>query len=296
VTTSDRLDGPKPPETFGLDDMGAWSLGDDAVLFAVELAKRTGVPPEIDEWRHEERERLGRHAGGAPTRFPDEAVWVAMILAALHDRPMLATSFTDILFRRISPAMRDRLGVPDPPEPNDRLAWEALYRCVRTRLHGLLEPIDPSPLPKNRRLDPGRFDAAVASHRAEHQLTDDVLAARSERLAWVANAIVEASWTLLPPEVKRQWHGSVGVDATPVPAFARADKRVPGTQPRSKRAVVAHSADPDAALYVRSDTPEGPHPTTRGGTKLRDLVCAYEATLVVAGTDDPPTSPSRRSS
>jgi hypothetical protein len=198
VTTSDHLDGPEPPETFGLDDMGSWSLDDDAVRFAIKISDRAGVLPELRKWRHEERERLGRHAGGAPARFPAEAVWVAMILAALLERPMLATTFTDILFRRISPAMRDRLGVPDPPAPNDRLAWEALYRCIRSRLHGLLDTIDPSPLPKNRRLDPGRFEAAMARHRAECQLTDDVLAARSERLARVANAIVEASWTLLP--------------------------------------------------------------------------------------------------
>lgn len=262
----------------------AWST---SVLFALEISKRTGVLPEVRRWRDEERERLGRHAGGAPTRFPPEALWVAMILAALHDRPMHATTFSNIMFTRISPAMRERLGVPDPPASTARRAWLALDRCVRTRFHALLEAIDPSPLPKNYRLGPAAFDAAVSQYRTEHQLTDDVLASRLKRLAWVANTIIEASWSLVPRHVRRHWRGSVGLDATPIPAFARPEQRARGKGPRAKRAIVVHSADPDAGLYVRTDYGNDTTLGARPGKKLREAVCAYEATLVVAGNDEP---------
>ena len=246
-------------------------------------------------WRAEERERLARHAGGAPERFPANAVWVAMVLAAVHERPMLATTFRDILFRHISPAMRDRLGVPDPPELEDLNAWEALHRCIRTRFWGLIQAIDPSPLPKNRRLTPAEFTAASSAHRARYELSDDLLAARHERLAWVCNAILEASITALPRDLRRRWHGSVGLDATAVPAFARDEKRVRNRKlTRAKRPVLKHSADPDAGLYVRTDTdhdPDSGQVVSASGKRLRSGFWAYEASIVVTGNDQPQLNP-----
>ena len=178
---------------------------------------------------------------------------------------------------------------PTPPPAGDELAWSALYRCVRTRLHGLLDVIDSSPLPKNRRLDPATFDALVARRRSERHLTDGVLAKRAERLAWVQNSILEASIATMPRAVRRRWRGSVGVDATPVPAFSRADQRVRGKGPRARRALLLTAAAPAADLYVRTGGSEGPSPRARGEPKLRSFVFAYEATLVVAGNDDPTT-------
>ena len=267
---------------------GGWCFDNQAVQYAITVLERSQVLSALRAWRAEERERLGCHAGGAPERFPAQALWTAMILAALHGRPMLATTFCDILFRRISPAIRARLGLPDPPHPDDKLAWDALYRCVRYRLHRLLDVIDPSPLPKNRRLDPEAFEWLVARRRSEMQLTDAVLARRAERLAWVQNALLDASLSVLPREVRRRWRGSVAVDATPVPAFSRADQRVRGTGPRAKRAVVQYAADPDADLYLRTDTPDGSRGRA-GEPRVRRLLWSYEASLVVAGTDNPTT-------
>src|SRR5260370_17423609 len=156
---------------LGVVDAGPLVLPDDAVLFAIELLDRSGVVPQLEAWRREERERLGRHAGGAPERFPAKAVWVAMTLAAIHNLPMLATEFCNILFLRISPARRQQLGVPEPPAREDRLGWRAVYRCVRTRFHSLLESIDPSDLPKNRLLAADDFPAALPRNRIPNHLT-----------------------------------------------------------------------------------------------------------------------------
>jgi len=161
VTASPVALAPQAPAT------GSWAFDDDAVRFAIGVLDDMDIMVSLRQWRVEERERLGRHAGGAPERFPTDALMVAMILAAVHHRPLHLRTFRDILFRHISPAMRAQLGVPNPPDPDDRLGWEALERCVRTRFHGLLEAIDPSPLPKNRILDAGAFDAAVAQLKAQ---------------------------------------------------------------------------------------------------------------------------------
>jgi hypothetical protein len=186
-------------EASSVADPGGWGFDDQAVPYAIHVLDHSGVLAPLDIWQTAERERLGRHAGGAPESFSARALWVAMILAASHGHPMLATTFTEIPFRRISPAMRTELGVPDPPEPDDHLGWQARYRTVRYRLHGLLEVIDPSPLPKNRRLDPETFDTLVARRRRERKLSEEVLARRAERLAWVQNAFLEASLKLILP-------------------------------------------------------------------------------------------------
>lgn len=265
---------------------GSWTFDDDAVRFAIDVLDATGIVASLHQWRAEERERLGRHAGGAPERFPADALMVAMLLAAIHHRPLHLRTFRDILFRHISPAMRAQLGVPDPPDPDDRLGWEALERCVRTRFHGLLEVIDPSPLPKNRILDAATFDAEVAQHRADHDLTDDVLDQRMDRLGWVANQILEASVSHLPRELRRRWKGSVVVDATNVPAFARQDVREKGKQPREQRKVLSHSADPDAGLYVRTDDDPTQVPGAKPSKTPRKARWAYEASLIVTAAEE----------
>ena len=279
MTASPVAIAPQAPAT------GSWAFDDDAVRFAIGVLDDMDIMVSLRQWRVEERERLGRHAGGAPERFPAHALMVAMILAAVHHHPMHLRTFRDILFRHISPAMRAQLGVPDPPDPDDRLGWEALERCVRTRFHGLLDVIDPSPLPKNRILDAGAFDAAVAQHRTDHDLTDDILEQRTERLTWIANSILEASVSHLPRELRRHWQGSIVVDATNVPAFARQDAREKGKKPRDQRKVLRHSSDPDAGLYVRTDVDPTASPTTRAATKPTKMFWAYEASLIVTAAE-----------
>ncbi len=104
-----------------------------------------------------------------------------MLCCAITNRPLLARCFCDVLFRKISPAMRSELGVPTPPGQLDFHGWDAVYRNVRTRLHGLLELMDPSPTPKNRRLSHDRFMALTELRSALR--SDDEWVTRYERLS-----------------------------------------------------------------------------------------------------------------
>jgi hypothetical protein len=262
-------------------------LDDESVEFAIEVVARCRIVDQLAEWNRQERDRLERHAGGAPLRFPPHALLVAMVLAAVHGFPLLATEFVNMLFRRISPAMRTRLGVEEPPDEDDDLRWKALYRCVRYRFHSIFEPIDPSPLPKNRCVDPDTFDRMVDQRMATKQLNAGVLAERADRLAWVQNAFLETAWSMLPRTIRRHWKGNVAVDATPVPAFAQPDRRARGKGPRAKRKLLRHSADPDAAPYVRTGPPSDLGTSLKGNKRLAQFVWAYEATLVVAAWGEP---------
>jgi len=69
--------------------------------------------------------------------------------------------------------------------------------------------MDPSPAPKNRRLDPDTFDALIDLNRSRR--TDDEWAERSEHLNWFINEVLEMSIRTLPREVRRAWKGSAAV-------------------------------------------------------------------------------------
>jgi len=205
------------------------------------------------------------------------ALLVAMVLCAMTDTALLATCFTDVLFRRISPAMRHHLGVPAPPDPLDPAdRWG--YRNVRTRLHRLLGLVDPSPLPKNRRLAHDRFVAMVELRRAG--LSAAAWDERADRLAWFVNALLELSIRTLSRDVRRQWRGSVAVDATVVPAFARHDRRVTRRRKAEAPEVITHSVDPDADWYIRGD----PDASAESGPS-KASIWGFEASLVVTGAD-----------
>ena len=129
------------------------ALDDSTVALAVMLVDRTGVVEQVAQWVEQERQR----PGGRPETFSKRTLLVALVICAITDQPLELTQVTDVLFRQLSPRWRGDLGIPDAP--TDAQAWEAAYRCVRTRFHALLKVIDPSWLPKNRRLDPATFES-----------------------------------------------------------------------------------------------------------------------------------------
>jgi hypothetical protein len=257
-------------------------IPDAMVQKAAQLVDLMKVLDRIQVWRDEQK----RRPGGRPETFPMRALLVAMVLCVTTDQPLLVTRIRDVLFIQISAAMRAALGVPDPPGRLDRRGWAACYRNTRSRLHALLDLVDPSVLPKNRRLDHEAFLAAVELRRSV--CSAEELKIRRERLTWLVNQILEASFRMLPRAYRRRWRGSVAVDATVVPTFARQELREPlrrGMRGKD-REVLVHSADPDAAYYHRE-----PDDRDAGAALPRPPQWAYELSIVVAGSDDPDEEP-----
>jgi hypothetical protein len=255
---------------------GAGGLDDDIVWRAISLIDDSPLVETITAWKREER----KGPGGRPETFPVRALLVAMLICAVTNQPMLATRFSDIMFRQVSPTMRHALGVPKPPGPLDRKGWDDVYRNVRTRLHGLMTLMDPSPAPKNRRRHDLEFAELLERHRQD--LSAEQWTERAERLTWFINQVLEMSIRTLPRDIRRQWKGSAAVDATVIPAFARPDRR----EKRKKRGVtptvITHSSDPDADWYHR-----GERIGRDGETESAFSVWGYEATFAVSGADDP---------
>jgi len=251
-------------------------LEDDLVWQAVGFIDSSKLLTTIEAWK----EADGSGAGGRPETFPVRALLVAMALCAMTNQPMLATRFSSVLFRQISPTMRHALGVPKPPKPKDDRGWDNCYRNVRTRFHGLIGLMDPSWLPKNRRMYAVAFEALMELRRLTR--SDEEWNERFDRLSWFINEILEMSLLTLPRRVRRAWKGSVAVDATVVPVFARPARTEKRTKKKVTPPTIRHSSDPDAGWYHRDK-----RKAENGEVSAGMTVLGYEATLVVSGSDDP---------
>jgi len=230
---------------------------DATAAFAAELIDRSGTAPVI--------EAALAHATGRPRPLPARAVLTALLCLALDDRPLFLTEVTRLLFCQLPPASRRLLGVPGTVS-GDR-AFLAAYRRVRYCFHAIVSVADPSALPKNRRLTAGELRARIKP------MTPDQAAAARDRLEALANALLEASVSVLTQD-ERAGGGGTGLDATPVPLFSRGP---------SKRTGLCAS-DPDGGWYVR----EGDHREREDdkGKPLRKIAWALEATI--ATTARPP--------
>jgi hypothetical protein len=229
----------------------AGGVSEATVAFAAELIDRSGKAPVIEA-------ALAKPTG-RPRPLPVRAVLTALLCLALDDRPLFLTEATRLLFHQVSGASRALLGVTGTAAT--QRAFLAAYRRVRYCFHATLSVIDPSALPKNRRLTPGQL--AAASKR----MTPAQASAARDRLEAFINSLVEASVSVLDDDERAAYDGCTGLDATAVPLFSRGP---------SKRAGLAAS-DPDGGWYVR----EGDHRDREDhkGKTLRKIAWALEATI-----------------
>jgi hypothetical protein len=236
----------------------AGRVSDETVAFAAGLIDRSGKAPVI--------EAALAHTTGRPRPLPVRAVLTALLCLALDDRALFLTDATRLLFQQISAASRAMLGVPGTAA--GRRGFLAAYRRLRYCFHAILSVMDPSPLPKNRRLTEADLQA-----RTQKMTPGQAQAARARLEAFI-NALIQASISALTEDERAAFDGAVALDATPVPLFSRGPSRRTGLT----------ASDPDGGWYVR----EGDHREREDdkGKLLRKIAWALEATI--ATTARPP--------
>jgi hypothetical protein len=246
----------------GLDIPGPGTAPDEEIVaFAAGLIDRSGKAPVI--------EAALAHRTGRRRPLPVRAVLTALLCLALDERPLFLTGVTRLLFSQLPPASRALPGVPGTAPT--RRAFPAAYRRVRYCFHAILSVMDPSALPKNRRLTAGELKARTKP------MTPGQAAAARDRLEALVNVLLEASFSVLTEAERAAFDGCTGLDATPVPLFSRGPSRRAGLC----------ASDPDGGWYVR----EGDHREREDdkGRPLRKICWALEATIAV--TARPPGAP-----
>ncbi len=236
-------------------------VSDQTAAFAAELIDRSGKAPVI--------EAALAHRTGRPRPLPVRAVLAALLCLALDDRPLFLTEATRLLFCQLSPSSRSLLKVTGTV--TTQRTFLAAYRRVRYCFSAICSVMDPSALPKNRRLTEDDLQART------RPMTPGQAEAARGRLEAFLNALIETSISALTDDEAAACDGSAGLDATPVPLFSRGP---------SKRTGLCAS-DPDGAWYVR----EGDHREREDdkGKPLRKISWALEATI--ATTARPPGAP-----
>jgi hypothetical protein len=236
-------------------------ISDETVAFAAGLIDRSGKALVI--------EAALAHRTGRPRPLPVRAVLTALLCLALEDRPLFLTDATRLLFCQISGTSRRMLGVTGAI--TTQRAFLAAYRRVRYCFGAIRSVMDPSALPKNRRLTQDDLKART------RPMTPAQAEAARGRLEAFINALLEASISVLTSEERAAYDGCTGLDATPVPLFSR------GPSKRTGRC----ASDPDGGWYVR----EGDHREREDdkGKPLRKICWALEATI--ATTARPPGAP-----
>ncbi|MGA8724675.1 MAG: hypothetical protein WB565_06510 [Acidimicrobiales bacterium] len=252
--------------------LGSGSVSDDLIARAIEVVEWTEIATQVEVWEQEGR----KGPGGRPRTFPLYALLVGLVVVARLGEPVHLQRVADLLFYRLSATMRAELGIPEPPAVGDRGRRKAMYRRVRTRFHGLLRLADPSDRPKNRRLTEDVYQLLLRERSADRSDADRDEA--YDRLLWIVNRLLEASFLMLPRRYRRRWNGSVCVDATVVPAFARPERRALGKKGRRTRPVLRRSTDPDCGYYVRSVDDRDDELELKG---MKPPIWGYEASLVV---------------
>lgn len=227
---------------------------DEAIAFCISVIDASHVATRL--------EALLVQPTGRPRTLPLRALLVALMLLAIDDRALHLKAAARTLYS-LSPCWRDELGVVG--QAPDETSLLARYRCVRYLFHRMLSVMDPSTQVKNRVLAQEVLDAMSRA------MDEDEIARRRQRLEEVVNDLLEASVQVCAPEELEHFDGSVGLDATVVPLFARGPSSRAGTS----------SSDPDGGWYVR----EGDHRDVVGpkGTRPRKLSWAQEATIVTMG-------------
>lgn len=227
-------------------------IDDEAVDFAITVIERSEMATRLEDALEK--------TTGRKRSVSVLAVLVGLLVLAMDDRPLLLTSVTDVLHRRMSERARTRLSITGTAA--DSKAFLARYRCVRYCFHAICSVVDPSPLPKNRCLS----DDDLA--KASKAMTVEEIEAARERLEALVNALIEASMSVLTDDEQDGADGSIGLDATPVPLFSR------GPSKRAGRC----ASDPDGGWYVRQgDHRDTEDPTT--GKRRTKIAWALEATI-----------------
>ncbi|MFF6790592.1 hypothetical protein ACFY9C_16145 [Streptomyces filamentosus] len=217
-----------------------------------------------------EIEPLVAQATGRRRKLAVRALLLGMCLtAARNTGTVTLTSVANTLFFALSDDARDQLGIPRYPDHSR--GFEAAYGVVRRLFHRVIGAIDPSPLPKNHRLDRDLVSRLLS------EVDPTELARKRSLLLRIANLILAMSLRDAHVLLEGRWKGSVALDATVIGTYA---KGLSSNSPVT-------ASDPEAGWYVRTVKHKDPLITEAPAQdRVKKSLYGYDACLVVARDPD----------
>lgn len=258
------------PRELGLPAVRATEqpVAPEVAEWAVKVVESTGLAPLAERWTQ-------KTTGRPRSEITVEGFLVAMVIAMAEGRPALLNVVEAIAYRRLPVEYRQRFRTDKPT--GTRREKQAAYKNVRDCFHRIAGAMDPSPLPKNKRMLWFQLD----EHRPQ---TPDEIAAHTKaemrahaRLRLVTSRLLQASYEMLPRDVRRRWKGSVTVDGTKVPVFAVGQDYL-GTW---------ESTDPDAGWHTRTNRHDHHGLDDGEAPESGSSEWGYEAHLAIMAFDSP---------
>lgn len=248
-------------------------ISDRVIRGATFMVRDCGLTDLLTSYRKIDEPDLGKK-GGRPALADEEIVLIILIaIVAAGDAP-LVTNVAHAYRARLSSPARDLLGLPRVEKTPEKAIYFRVYRA----LHRILEPLDPYPGPRRKRLTRVEHEELEQEWlSAEQQIGDEtfkVVDVRLERLRTITNLLLESAFLLLPAEARKAWKGNICIDATVVRAGGKggAPSKKASNKPSDKMSVV-----PQTGWYTRQDE----------SGKTTKSAWGFEAHLVVMCANDP---------
>ncbi|MGW6390586.1 hypothetical protein ACWFR1_08770 [Streptomyces sp. NPDC055103] len=217
-----------------------------------------------------EIEPLVARPTGRRRKLAVRALLLGMCLAAARNAGTVTlTSVTNVLCFTLSDQAREQLDIPRYPDHSQ--GFEAAYGVVRRLFHRIVGAVDPSPLPKNHRLD------REAAARLLQEADPDELARRRSLMLRIANLILAMSLREAHALLEGRWSGSAALDATVVGTYS---KGLSANSPVT-------ASDPEAGWYIRTAKHKDPViADAPARDRVKKRLYGYDACLVVARDPD----------
>jgi len=201
---------------------------------ALRIVDSSGIMEWIEQWDQLSRKnRAGRKAD-----IPHRAVLVLFLLHIQEGRGVVYEQIADTLFNRLTDEEFALLGVRD--RHGNLADWYHRFWRAAQRLFSL---VDSRPAPRRARLTGSTFRNVLAARNTEE------CAEKLRRIDWVCNALVQASFMMMPKDLRERHRGNIAIDAT------RID--LPGRPNPVSDEYDRNSADPDAGRYRREGKHDG---------------------------------------
>lgn len=244
---------------------------------ASEVIDASGIVAQVQKWREEDRAVDNKGKGGRPALVSERTCLVILLALVLSGEDPLISRISEVLQHRLQSQSRDLLDLPRVHSGSEQATYHRVHRAMRR----FVAVIGSAPGSTGRRLT---YEQVNQIRQARDRTDQGV---KHARLLWVTNHLLEATYQLVPRDIRNRWVGNLAVDATVVPVFGKGGS--PTAAALKSNPNKRFSPEFDAGWYHR----EADHrdPLNGRGRRNAKSIWGYEVHLGVMSRNAPTEDP-----